>query len=1669
MADPVVNRHLLLDELANEFAARYRHGERPALTEYIDKYPDLADEIREFFPAMIEIEVVKAAADGPATIDDIILPKIEHLGDFHILREIGHGGMGVVYEAEQISLGRRVALKLLTQRMLRDAVQKRRFEREAKAAARLHHTNIVPVFGSGEHDGTPYYVMQFIQGLGLDVVTEEVSRLQGGHTAQVNRRDVSEVANSLMTGEFNSTGDFDHRSGSGQRAVNTSGITVSMTQPGSTATGSGSDRHQRKLSYWQGVARIGVQVADALEYAHRQGIIHRDVKPSNLLLDLSGTAWITDFGLAKGDDQENLTRTGDMLGTLRYMPPEAFDGKCDARGDVYGLGITLYEMLGLRPAYDQHDRNRLIKAVTTSEPPRLRSVRFSVPRDLETIVHKAIDREPNRRYRTAAELGADLQRFLNDEPIKAREISVIERTWRWCRRYPFDAAMVAAFMLAFLAGFAGVAWQWRVAERREKEAVAARDDANQTRNAAARQAAALLLDRGIEDARSGEPARALHVLVQALRALPANDAASAPLDRVIRMNLAAWAENAPALEHIFPRGPRFDYVAFSPDGEQIAMAVGRDGVQCFRTETGRPVGPQIKLPICSGSAMEFAADGHSLWVASPGAEKVVDRYTVHRLDPSSGRPIQPPLSSPGPVHHTLTATPDGRYLIGRVLALHPNDAGPKANAFGSRLWRTASILVWETATGQVVRKLDVNAESDSGTSLETPDSHVCLSADGKSVIAWVQRGSDQFEGITFTVNGDEPPNRRELPPIGKIASWKLHFDNNMSTALVIKDGQLHRLSATNPGLLGPAVPTPFRLMLYGSAADGRSLISETDGRLFDTGAWPPRASGVRFAHPGWQPSADGLLKQSMDGRFAATWLWGHADSGRLWRHPRPHSRPALSTTESVRLPQSMNLNRYAQFDPRGNTAILWSHRLAHWVQGTNEIHNVRVVDVTTGAIRETCLRHSELIREVALAPDGRHFATASFDGTARVWETATGRPAGPPLPHTNYVATVAFSPEGDTLAAGDYGPAGLIKLWDWRTGKELRPALQHDDIVVSVTFSPDGQYLAAIKAPDWSKNPEILVWEISSGTAVIRMRHAVPSYTIREPVRFRPDGRAITTRDANGLLRLWDLPSGKPLGEPRPLDGHGVTRFSPDGRMVAAAAKLGVRLLDGNTLTPLPAGYLPHPDPINDVAFSPDGAFLLTAHETGSAQLWDVATRKPIGPPAVLIGPIRAVAFAPDGKTCLCVANDGTVRRWSVPAPIVEPDLGHLSDRVVLMTGQRMDDNQGLDTVAAEEWRALRVTLVGDGSTALVPPRPDADWHDAVAADAEQDADSFGAEWHLERLAKLRPNDWTISARRGRVLARADRMDEAAAAYDQAARLAPSPRDLADWLRAAATDDEAANRYDQGLWNLDRAEKLTPEDWVPYAARAVLADLAGSSERTNEDIDSAIRLGAESTAITQMADRVAARAVRPSEWARVQKLLTLAAKDPRISLDDRYHLAVACIRAGDHPGYRAACAAIAERMPKPRNPMTVDEAITASKAFALGPRATDDWSLPISWADRVLTRLAELDAADPSQKDEFKPLRFAFTSRRVALLYRAGQYDEAVKALRKAMTFHADGGDFHNWIFLALAEHQLGHAEAAKESAAKARALAKPSTAWEKAELELLTAELDAVMPSPGK
>jgi serine/threonine-protein kinase len=480
-----------LGQLADDFLERHRRGERPALTEYADRHPELAEQIRDLFPALALMEDVRPDPPSAAAAPSATEPP-RRLGEYRIVREIGRGGMGVVYEAEQESLGRRVALKVLPPGALVEPRHVKRFQREARTAARLHHTNIVPVFAVGEEDGIHYYVMQYIEGRPLDDVLAELRRLSGGQDrraapgeatgSSASAPSTADVARSLWRGRFRAVPPLCAvgRSGADETAQDQKDPgppvppAAGQAGPGAARASSSSLLSDPRLPYAKRVACIGIQVAEALEYAAGQGVLHRDIKPSNLLLDVFGTVWLTDFGLAKATGTPDLTGAGDLLGTLRYMAPERFRGRADVRSDVYALGLTLFEMLALRPAFKAQGQGQLMHRVASAEPPRLDQLTPGLPLDLATIVHKAMAREPGDRYQTPAALAEDLRRFLDDRPILARRLSLPEQAWRWCRRNPMTAGLLAALLaLLLLASGGGV---WLVQQQAERRAEARRQD-----------------------------------------------------------------------------------------------------------------------------------------------------------------------------------------------------------------------------------------------------------------------------------------------------------------------------------------------------------------------------------------------------------------------------------------------------------------------------------------------------------------------------------------------------------------------------------------------------------------------------------------------------------------------------------------------------------------------------------------------------------------------------------------------------------------------------------------------------------------------------------------------------------------------------------------------------------------------------------------------------------------------------------------------------------------------------------------------------------------------------------------------------------------------------------------------------------------------------------------
>ncbi len=478
-----------LEVLAEEFVERQRRGERPPLSEYTRRHPELAEAIVNLFPALVVMEQVKPAGDGRAVGDGpSASPASDRLGDFRILREVARGGMGVVYEAVQESLGRHVALKILPLSGRLGATHIERFQLEARSVARLHHGNIVPVHGVGEHQGVHYYAMQFIQGHGLDAILDDLRKLRG-LAQRPGGSPGDEGLSSLMAGPSESmTLAHSLATGSLLSLTVAGNVTDARPTPGApygpvrpdpceparavaapVAIQTATLTLAAKGPYFRSVARIGFQVADALAYAHQQGVLHRDIKPSNLLLDVAGKVWVTDFGLAKVEGSDGPTRTGDIVGTIRYMAPERFDGWSDRRSDVYSLGATLYELLTLRPLFGPSAQAELIERVLHDPPEAPRRIDARIPRDLETIVLKAIAKEPGDRYATALAMAEDLERFLDDRPILARRSTTIEQGWRWCRRNPLlVAALVTAAASAVALAIALTAMAWKFREQRDQ-------------------------------------------------------------------------------------------------------------------------------------------------------------------------------------------------------------------------------------------------------------------------------------------------------------------------------------------------------------------------------------------------------------------------------------------------------------------------------------------------------------------------------------------------------------------------------------------------------------------------------------------------------------------------------------------------------------------------------------------------------------------------------------------------------------------------------------------------------------------------------------------------------------------------------------------------------------------------------------------------------------------------------------------------------------------------------------------------------------------------------------------------------------------------------------------------------------------------------------------------
>lgn len=1198
------NRIELLDRLAEEFGQRYRRGERPRLQEYIDRHPDLADDIREVFPALVEMEQAeRARQDSPQPETPAVPPPHQQVGDYRVLREIGRGGMGVVFEAEQISLKRRVALKVLPKAVAGGGKSLERFRREARAAARLNHTNIVPVFEVGQENEVCYYAMQFIPGQGLDQIIQELRRLRDGDQSAPP----GPQAASLLTGCF----DQPARNGeawSPEPLGATPAVTADLG-PGfspadcafklqaPTSDSSAVLPGQVELSrvesdrrpYFQSVARVGHQVALALDYAHQRGIIHRDIKPSNLLLDGSGVVWVADFGLAK-TEEDGLTETGTLAGTLRYMAPERFRGEGDARADIYALGLTLYEMLTLRPAFEARDPLELVERVTHQDPPRPCSLEPRVPRDLETVILKAIDRDPDRRYGTAAEMASDLRRFLDDEPVQARRLSVSERFTRWCRRNPAVASLVLLVVLVLVAGSAISTWFAVEADERAGEALGlSKENAGLAKTA---------LD---EKTRAEQKQKVAEANEQKARDLAGELAQRVNAEQVAK-KLAQQREKEAHwnlyVARLFPMVRMWETHDYGQLERLLQESVPAQGESDYRgwewyyfQEQCRQASKELRgvAPYLPAAAW-CPTTGHIAVAATSGAidiwntrhEKVLHTY--------------PPLD--GPISR-LAWGPDGNALAcghGKavtILGLAERKVLRTIAAADTKLVRA---LAWSPdgrwlATGgdsTVISIWEVKDGSRFGT-LQTPKPTEPNPPAAVYDLSWHPDGETLASGHSFTIS--------RIWNVAQKKQLKAHRHFDFTAG-----GPVHAMACS---------PDGKRIALGGL---NKVFLMDRDGNLLTSFA----------AHEGkimtlrWSKDSARLLSAAED---ESVKVWNVAQRKELFALRIHHT--AVSQ---------------ADWSPDEQTVLSCGSGV--------RLARLEVADRTATVIKVS----SSPLEAVSWSPDGRWLAALGDDCKPRILDARSGqaRTSFVMHQHKGYCGHgIAWNPDGSHIASIHANGYLFVHKWDSGELVHSSQGILPDVWYHSLAWSPDGKWLA-VRHTLWG----VYLWSTSDWTMQKTLNGKQQGRLNTCASAWSSDSRFLALGYASGKVEVHAIATEAvvatatvdPIGE----SYYGAIAWSPDSQVLAVGSQGGrlffVAAATGRVLHSVGG----HKGRINRAEWSPTGHRLATCGQDGTVKIWDRAT----GDHLLTLrchATVNSLSWSPDGKRLAGCCGDGTVRIWGSP------------------------------------------------------------------------------------------------------------------------------------------------------------------------------------------------------------------------------------------------------------------------------------------------------------------------------------------------------------------------------------------------------------------------------------
>jgi WD40 repeat protein len=1034
--------------LAAEFRLRCRRDPSYDPADYLCRFPEHAALIENLAGecAAVATTIHPVAPPVQQSAAEAAAPETTELPGYELLGELGRGGMGIVYKARQVRLNRLVAVKMILHAEYTSAEERRRFVAEAQALGHLQHPHIVQIHDVGEHNGVPYFSLEFCPGGSL------ADKLDG---TPWEARPAAELVQTL---------------------------------------------------------------AGAGHAAHQAGWVHRDLKPGNVLLAADGTPKVTDFGLVKRLDVPGHTQSGAVVGTPAYMAPEQAAGRRSEVGpaaDVYALGAILYELLTGRPPFKAATALDTVLQVLSEEPVAVRRLQPKTPRDLETICHKCLEKEPGKRYASAAALAEDLGRFLAGEPVRARPVGTLGRLAKWGRRRPAVAALMLVVAAVTVAGLTGILWAYgKAVEQREVaqgEAENARQEKQRADDRAAeaeRQTYLAQIGRAEAQLLAGEHVGALQVL----------DRTSQEQRGWEYRYFRQRAEGTP----LTLRGhTKWVYsVAFSPDGSRLASGSWDNTVKVWDARNGAEVAT-LRGHTAQVFSVAFSPDGSRLATAS--GDK-----TAKLWDARTGAELTTLGGDAGPVV-SVCFSPDGARLASAA--------------------QDNTVKVWDTRSGTAVATLRGHTNPVLSVAFSPDGSRIASGDAGAKVKVWDARSGTEvctLRGHTFPVYtvAFSPDSTRIAS--GSMDTTMKVWDAHDGAALTTFRGHTHFVTSVcySPDgvhIASASLDQTVKVTDARSGAEVATLRGHTDRVL--SVAYSP--DGSRLA----SGSGDNTVKlwDVASGAEVPTFRGHQAD---VWCVAcSPDGKRIASASGDLTIKVWDTRTAVAIATLRGHTRPLTS--LCYSPDGSRLVSSswdgtVRVWDAHSGTEVATLSGHTSVVACVACSADGRRIAGGGGDKTVRVWDAESGAEVATLRGHTEAVIAVKYSPDGGQIASG--AGDSTVKVWDATSGAEVATLRGHTQAVWSVAYSPDGRRIASASADNTVK-----VWDAKSGARLANLRGHTDSVV---SVCFSPDGSRIATGSWDKTVKVWDASSGALIAT---LHGHtnwvNSVAFSPDGSRIVSGSK----------------------------------------------------------------------------------------------------------------------------------------------------------------------------------------------------------------------------------------------------------------------------------------------------------------------------------------------------------------------------------------------------------------------------------------------------------------------------------------------------------------------------------